>query len=167
MASDPLRHHHAHRRVGDMGDGVIGRLADRIAEGIGTVQFLLVALVLIVLWIMVNGGYGYFSGAIARLQHGQPFDVAPWILLNLIFSFEAFFTGSLVVIAQKAQSKRDRAREEADAKHRQELAEDQTARIEENTAITEMIRELIKENTALTVEIHALMGRDAGAGAHE
>ena len=76
-----------------MGDGIIGKAADKIAEGIGTVQFLIVALVLIVAWIVVNGGYAYFSGAITRLQHGQPFDAAPWILLNLIFSFEAFFTG--------------------------------------------------------------------------
>jgi uncharacterized membrane protein len=85
--TDPLRHHHAHRQHGDMGDGIIGKLADKIAEGIGTVQFLVIALALIIVWIVINGGYGYFSGAITRLEHGQPFDVAPWILLNLIFSF--------------------------------------------------------------------------------
>lgn len=122
-ARDPLRHHHAHRGRPELGDGVIGRAADRIAEGIGTVQFLIVALVLIVAWVVVNGGYAFFSGAITALGNGRPFDPAPWILLNLIFSFEAFFTGSLVVIAAKASARRDREREAADAKHREELSE--------------------------------------------
>lgn len=143
VMADPLRHHHAHRRLPDMGDGIIGSIADKIAEGIGTVQFLIAALVLIVIWIVVNGGYGYFSGAIVRLGHGQPFDVAPWVLLNLIFSFEAFFTGSLVVIAQKAQAKRDRAREASDATHREELHMHLVKLIDANTELTAQVHELL------------------------
>lgn len=140
---DPLRHHHEHRQRGDMGEGIVGKLADKIAEGIGTVQFLIGALVVIVAWILVNGGYGFFSGAIHSVLNGKPFDPAPWILLNLVFSFEAFFTGSLVVLAAKAAARRDKASEEADAKHREELHG--------------QLVQLIDQNTALTAEVHSLV----------
>lgn len=149
--SDPLRHHRAHRREGDFGDGFAQRLANRIAEGIGTTTFLTVALGLIVAWIIVNGAYGYLSGAVAQLEHGKPFDAPPWVLLNLIFSFEAFFTGSLVVIAQKAQAKRDRAREEAEANHREEIAEAHTTMLTANTALTQKVHELTE-----AVHVHLL-----------
>lgn len=151
---DPLRHHRAHRRERDFGDGLAQRVADAVAEGIGTTTFLAIALVLIVIWVAVNGGYAYFSGAIAAVEHGRPFDKAPWILLNLIFSFEAFFTGSLVVIAAKAQAKRDRAREEADAKHREELADEQLRLLQANTALTQQVHDL-------TVEVHELVRESA------
>src|ERR1700729_2124649 len=145
MSRDALRHHRAHREEGDFGDSFAQRVANRIAEGIGTTVFLGVAFFLIVVWIVINGGYAYFSGALKHLEVGSPFDPAPWILLNLIFSFEAFFTGSLVVIAAKAQAKRDRAREEADAKHREEIAAENVALLKVNTELTEAVPTLAKD----------------------
>lgn len=142
---DPLRHHRAHREEGDFGDSLVQRGADRIAEGIGTTTFLIVALGLIAVWVTVNGALGFFSGAFHDLARGGSFDRPPWVLLNLLFSFEAFFTGSLVVIAQKAQAKRDRAREEAEAKHREELAAEHQSAIETNTALTEEVHALAEE----------------------
>lgn len=155
--SDPLRHHHEHRAGPAFGTGLAGRIADKIAEGIGTVQFLLGALVLIAVWIILNGGYAFFSHALTAIRAGRPFDPAPWILLNLIFSFEAFFTGSLVVIAAKAQAKRDRLREEADARHREELAERQLQELKVNTELTERIRDL-------TEQVHRLVCRTDSPG---
>ena len=147
--SDPLRHHHAHRRH-LIGPGAAERLVEFVAEGIGTVAFLAGALMTIVVWVLVNGGVAYFSGAVHALEHGHAFDPAPWILLNLCFSFEAFFTGSLVVIAAKAQAKRDRAREEADARHREDLHAQLVA--------------LIDANTRLTAEVHAAVAARPRAG---
>lgn len=118
---------------------------EAVAEGVGTTGFLVIALALIILWIFVNGGYAYFSGAVVALEHGKPFDPAPWVLLNLVFSFEAFFTGSLVVIAAKAQAKRDRAREEADARHRQEIADEHTALLNANTELTRQVHRLAEQ----------------------
>ena len=139
---DPLRHHREHRAGGLFGNHWSEKLVSAVAEGIGTTAFLIGALVVIFLWVAINGGYGFFSGALRDLEHGRAFDPAPWILLNLIFSFEAFFTGSLVIIAAKSQAKRDRAREEADAKHREEIA-------------AENLREL-RVNTQLTTDVHML-----------
>lgn len=154
MSRDPLRHHRAHHVT-----GMAERIAERVAEGMGTVQFVICAFLFVAFWITVNGGYAFFTGAINRIEHGKPFDTAPWILLNLIFSFEAFFTGALVVIAQKAQSKRDGARELADAQHREELAAEQRELLNENTALTREVREL-------TMQVHKLVakGHDASGG---
>ncbi|MDE2106791.1 MAG: DUF1003 domain-containing protein [Patescibacteria group bacterium] len=142
---DPLRHHRAHRREGDFGDSLIQRAADRIAEGIGTTTFLVIALALIASWVLVNGGVAFFSGAVGHVLGGGSFDRPPWVLLNLLFSFEAFFTGSLVVLASKAQAKRDRAREKAEATHREELAAEHQAAIEANTRLTQEVHALAEE----------------------
>lgn len=144
--TDPLRHHREHR---DAGAGLPVRVAQKIAGAVGTVQFLVIALTLIVAWIAVNGGYAYFSGALTALEHGRPFDAAPWVLLNLIFSFEAFFTGSLVIIAQGAQMDIDRKREAADAAHREEIAQQHMDAITANTELTRQIHELTSEVRSL------------------
>lgn len=110
-------------------DGV-ERVVEKSAEALGTVTFLGVALVLIFAWIGLNGGYAFFSGALHKLATGQAYDPAPWILLNLIFSFEAFFTGSLVIIAGKAREKRDKVQQDYNEQHREELAERTISAIE-------------------------------------
>jgi uncharacterized membrane protein len=56
------------------------------------------------------------------------FDPKPFILLNLIFSAQAFFAASFILIAQIRQSARDHAVDEAATLHREELADEQTQR---------------------------------------
>ena len=75
--------------------------------------------------------------------------LSPWILLNLIFSGVAFYTGALVIIAQKAQTRTD-ANEEASAKHREELSNAQSALLEQNTELTKEIHEMAVKLRALT-----------------
>jgi uncharacterized membrane protein len=76
--------------------------------------------------------------------------LSPWILLNLIFSGVAFYTGALVIIAQKAQTRTDKANEEASAKHREELSNAQSALLEQNTELTKEIHEMAVKLRALT-----------------
>lgn len=121
-ARDPLRHHHAHRGKPLMGDSLMERLSEKVASGMGTVPFIVISTVLILAWVFINGAAAYLSHTVAALSHGGAFDPEPWVLLNLMFSAVAFFTGALVIISQKAQAKRDRASEAADAKHREELS---------------------------------------------
>ncbi|MGA2321292.1 MAG: DUF1003 domain-containing protein [Solirubrobacteraceae bacterium] len=87
----------------------------------------------------------YAEETVKHLGEGKPFDPVPWILLNLIFSGVAFYTGALVIIAQKAQSKKDKAREEADAKHREELSQKQVELLEVNTTLTQEVHDLSKQ----------------------
>lgn len=116
MSTDPLRHHRAHRDKPLMGDSLMERLSEKVASGMGTVKFVVISTVIISGWIAVN--------AAATFARWDPY---PFILLNLMFSAVAFYTGALVIISQKAGAKRDRAAEEADAKHREELAASQQA----------------------------------------
>ncbi|MBV9472136.1 MAG: hypothetical protein JO206_04140, partial [Solirubrobacterales bacterium] len=73
---------------------------------------------------------------------------------NLVFSAVAFYTGALVIIAQKAQTRTDRANEEAAAKHRDELASYQGELLERNTKLTEQIHALSEKVAQLTEEVH-------------
>jgi len=137
---DPLRHH-PHYGVGPdgeplplMGDSFMERLSEKVASGMGTVPFLGVSLLLILGWMFANHLTAFLSHSYHGLLDGTGFDPAPYILLNLVFSAVAFFTGALVIIAQKAQAKRDRANVIADARHREELAHGQLVAVQELTA---------------------------------
>ncbi len=119
---DPLRFHQGHRNKGAFGEGFVARTAEKIADAMGTVQFVLASTVVIIAWVVVNGVVKFLTDSYQGLLKGQGFDPAPFILLNLMFSAVAYYSASMVMIAQKTQARRDQAREEADAKHREELA---------------------------------------------
>ena len=46
--------------------------------------------------------------------HGVPFDPYPFILLNLILSFQAAYTGPVVMMSQNRQAAKDRDEAEHD-----------------------------------------------------
>lgn len=137
---DPLRHHRAHREPRRA-----ERFVERFAEFLTSATFLYLALPLIVAWFALNGAVHFLTNDARDLAHGRQWDPPPWLLMNVIFSFWAFFTGTLVVIATNAQRKRDTAREEADANHREELAEQHRVMLEQNTQITADVRRLAEE----------------------
>lgn len=143
---DPLRFHQAHRsHKGAFGEGFVPRLAEKVADAMGTVQFVMVSTVVIVAWVLVNHVVHFLSRSYDGLLHGRGFDPAPFILLNLVFSAVAYYSASMVMIAQKTQAKRDLLREEADAKHREELAHQQMEMIAQNTALTEEVHRLTEQ----------------------
>jgi uncharacterized membrane protein len=160
-SSDPLRHHRkAHGEAGTdsknlYGDSFMERLAEKTASGMGTVQFVVIGSVIIIGWVLINNAIPYAEETIKHLAKGKPFDPVPWILLNLIFSGVAFYTGALVIIAQKAEGKKNNVREAADAKHREELASAQTELLQKNTEVTEQIHTLTESMNTLTKEVHA------------
>ena len=95
-------------------------------------------------------------------SNGNGFDPAPFILLNLVFSAVAFYTGALVIIAQKAQTRTDKANEEAAAKHRDELAQYQSSLLEKNTELTTQVHTLTEQLAKLTEEVHRATCGKAG-----
>lgn len=164
-ARDPLRHHthylHAHgrrRREGSPyagGSSFMERMAESVASGMGTVAFVVIGSAIILGWVLVNGAIPYISHTISAIGRGNQFDPEPWILLNLIFSGVAFYTGALVIIAQKAQTRTDKANEEANAKHREEISGLQTDLLQQNTDLTKQIHEMAEQLRTLTQEVHA------------
>jgi uncharacterized membrane protein len=161
VIADPLRHHKHYQQGAKHpspyagGSSFMERMAEGVASAMGTVQFVVIGSLVILGWIVANGAVHYASTTIKALEHGGQFDPEPWILLNLIFSGVAFYTGALVIIAQKAQTRTDKANEEAAAKHRDELAQLQTGLLQKNTDLTEQIHTLTEKMNTLTEDVHA------------
>ncbi|WP_421759516.1 DUF1003 domain-containing protein [Devosia sp.] len=78
-------------------------LADRIAAIMGSWRFIIVQSALLALWIALN--------IIAWVQHWDPY---PFILLNLVLSFQAAFTAPVLMMAQNRQSAIDRQKAQLD-----------------------------------------------------
>ncbi len=165
QGADPLRHHR-HYRDGDSpyagGSSFMERMSEKVASGMGTVTFIVVSTVIILAWVFANGAAGYVHSTIQDIEHGRQFDREPWILLNLIFSAVAFFTGALVIIAQKAQTRTDKANEIASATHRDELSRHAADLLQQNTDLTEQIHTMTEQIhtvtdqlARLTAEVHA------------
>lgn len=170
---DPLRYHKHYQesRHGQSpyagGSSFMERVSEAVASGMGTVGFLLISSGVIVAWVLANHVVHFLSNSWTGLLNGSGFDPAPFILLNLVFSAVAFYTGALVIIAQKAQTRTDKANEEAAAKHRDELAQLQTDLLQKNTDLTEQIHTLSAKMSTLTQEVHAVTcGGGASPASH-
>jgi uncharacterized membrane protein len=106
-------------------------LADTIATGIGSWRFLIIQTIAVVCWVVFN--------VIGLISHWDPF---PFILLNLLFSVQAAYTGPVLLLAGNRQAQKDRltlehASAEAD-KADQQNVEILTA-IEKNTEVALLI----------------------------
>ena len=166
---DPMRFHLHYRhakRPGEDGSPYAGgssfmeRVSEAVASGMGTVSFLVVSSAVILGWVLTNHVISFLTDSWKGLLNGKGFDPAPFILLNLLFSAVAFYTGALVIIAQKAQTRTDRANEEAAAQHREDLAQFQTELLQKNTDLTEQIHTLTEQLSTLTQQVHeATCGR--------
>jgi uncharacterized membrane protein len=163
---NPLRHHKHYQdsKHGPSayagGSSFMERVSEAVASGMGTVAFLLVSSTVIVAWVITNHVFKFLEESYKGLLNGKGFDPAPFILLNLVFSAVAFYTGALVIIAQKAQTRTDKANEQAAAAHRDELAQFQSGLLEKNTELTEQIHTLTAKMNGLTEEVHkATCGR--------
>jgi uncharacterized membrane protein len=80
-----------------------GRLAERLARGLGTGRYLAIQTLLVVVWIS-------FNVAAVSLR----WDPYPFILLNLAFSTQAAYAAPLILLAQNRQADRDKAEVERD-----------------------------------------------------
>ena len=168
-ALDPMRHHQHYKEDKDGqspyagGSSFMERVSEAVASGMGTVGFLLVSSGIIVAWVLANHVVHFLSDSWKGLLNGKGFDPAPFILLNLVFSAVAFYTGALVIIAQKAQTRTDKANEEASAKHRDELAQFQSDLLTKNTDLTEQIHTLSQKMSALTEQVRAATCRGSAS----
>lgn len=115
------------------------RLADGVAATIGSWRFIIVQSTAIVLWITGN----VLSGASA-------WDPYPFILLNLLLSFQAAYTAPAIMMSQNRQSEMDRRHAETDyevnvkAELEIELLHEKIDLLKEREllALTEAVREL-------------------------
>lgn len=90
--------HHATLNFGD-------RIADAVANGMGSWKFIIIQTTLVVLWMGLN--------LIGFMFH---WDVYPFILLNLLFSTQAAYAAPIIMMSQNRQNERDRVHAEQDYK---------------------------------------------------
>ncbi|MDP1731368.1 MAG: DUF1003 domain-containing protein [Devosia sp.] len=88
--------HLPHRNFGEY-------FSDQIAAIVGSWRFIIIQSGLLLLWIVLN--------LIAWIQHWDPY---PFILLNLVLSFQAAFTAPIIMMAQNRQSVIDRHKAQLD-----------------------------------------------------
>jgi uncharacterized membrane protein len=81
------------------------RLADQVANGMGSWRFIIWQTIIVILWMTLN--------VMAIVGHWDPY---PYILLNLVFSTQAAYAAPIIMMAQNRQSERDRAQADADYK---------------------------------------------------
>jgi uncharacterized membrane protein len=113
--------HHDNATFGEM-------LADKIASGIGSWTFLIIQTCAVLVWLTLN--------IIGFVKHWDPF---PFILLNLLFSVQAAYTGPVLLLAGNRQAQKDRLTLEH-AAYEADKADEQNVEIlkaiEKNTEVT-------------------------------
>jgi len=73
------------------------RLADSVANGMGSWRFIIAQTAIVALWMLLN--------IIGIKSHWDPY---PFILLNLLFSTQAAYAAPIIMMAQNRQNERDR-----------------------------------------------------------
>ena len=152
-----FRFHAPHAHLSAVfGESWFGAKAEAFARFFGTPTFLVAQTTIVAIWIWLN---------VAGITN---FDIYPFILLNLAFSLQAAYAAPLILLAQTRQADRDKAHADADARHREDLAqaslerqalaEKQSAQIfallEQNTRLTQITQVLSQRIEELTKEIH-------------
>jgi uncharacterized membrane protein len=84
------------------------RIADDVTARVGSWPFIIIQSLLLLMWLVANGFL------IHSWLGDKPFDPFPFILLNLLLSFQAAYTGPVVMMSQNRQSARDRDEAEHD-----------------------------------------------------
>lgn len=79
------------------------RLADHVAAIVGSWPFIIVQTILLILWIVANVWLAWRAA-----DPNRAWDPYPFILLNLLLSFQAAYTGPVVMMSQNRQAEKDR-----------------------------------------------------------
>jgi len=75
------------------------KIADFIARTVGSWRFIIIQSIALFSWVVWNT---------VQIVHSYHFDPYPYILLNLMLSFQAAYTGPILLIAANRQAQRDR-----------------------------------------------------------
>jgi uncharacterized membrane protein len=112
------------------------RLADIIAQQIGSWRFLIIQTSLVMLWILIN-----LAGMSLR------WDPYPFVLLNLMFSVQAAYTGPILLLSQNRAADRDRV-----------MAEHDYSTNEKSEQLTESLLSEVLRNSQATLAIAKHLG---------
>jgi uncharacterized membrane protein len=96
-----LRLREKRRRLRDKAGPDQRSLGDRVSDGVavtvGSWRFIIIQSVMLVIWMALNG--------VGFIEHWDPY---PFILLNLVLSFQAAYTAPIIMMSQNRQAAIDR-----------------------------------------------------------
>lgn len=121
------------------------RLADAVANGMGSWAFIGTQAGLLILWILVNSIRFFFH-----------FDPPPFILLNLILSFQASFAAPVIMMSQNRQAEKDRLTAQndyqTDMKGEEEIRHIMEHLDHQDTLILQVVQHLEQQNERLKTQ---------------
>lgn len=79
------------------------KLADKVTAIIGSWKFIVIQSIILFFWIILN--------IIAWINHWDPY---PFILLNLVLSFQAAYAAPIIMMSQNRAAEHDRKKAEMD-----------------------------------------------------
>jgi uncharacterized membrane protein len=117
-AGPAAEYRHEHPPVRNVNDVVaqastLGqRVADKVAVSVGSWPFIIIQSILLCFWM----GFNVY---LVVMEHAHPgflkaWDPYPFILLNLVLSFQAAYTGPVVMMSQNRQTEKDRVEAQND-----------------------------------------------------
>lgn len=110
------------------------RLADWVANGMGSWRFIIWQTIFVLLWMFLN--------VVGFIYH---WDAYPFILLNLIFSTQAAYAAPIIMMSQNRQGERDRVQALEDYRTNQEAkVEIEALQIQLNKIETEKLDKIIR-----------------------
>jgi uncharacterized membrane protein len=102
------------------------RIADQVAATMGSWRFIIIQSIILACWVVLN--------VVGFIRHWDPY---PFILLNLVLSFQAAYAAPIIMMSQNRQADIDRQ----DAKHDYEV-----------NAKAELEIELLQDKISLLLE---------------
>jgi uncharacterized membrane protein len=126
----------------------LGQLvADKATAIVGSWPFITIQSCFLLAWICVNV---YLVAMVARDPHFlKAWDPYPFILLNLVLSFQAAYTGPVVLMSQNRQSQRDHLMAEHDFEINKRAEEEIDVVLKELVHQDKLIWQAIKRIEAL------------------
>src|SRR5205085_10372860 len=79
------------------------RVSDAVARTVGSWRFIIIQSIILAIWIALN--------VIGFIKHWDPY---PFILLNLVLSFQAAYTAPIIMMSQNRQAAIDRDAQQHD-----------------------------------------------------
>lgn len=135
------------------------RLADRVTLALGSWRFIIIQTAILLVWVTVN--------AIGWVRHWDPY---PFILLNLMLSFQAAYSAPIIMMSQNRQAAKDRLNAEHDfqidlraelevAAIQQRLNDLAGRQWDALVALQHQQLELLERIEGLTAEVHRIATR--------
>ncbi len=113
------------------------KVADRVAAVVGSWPFIIIQSFLLLAWMGVNIWFALNPGQM------KAYDPYPFILLNLVLSFQAAYTGPIVMMSQNRQTDKDRLVAQSDFECNRTAEEE-----------IRLIMEHLKHQDAVLTELH-------------